>query len=70
MSSDKQTWYFTFGSGQPHANRYVVIVGTYDEARDEMNRRFNRVWGFQYDEDDWHKGGISQAEKYGIRELR
>ena len=44
----RQDWYFTFGFGQPHEHCYTVIFGTYEEARVEMNLRFNRVWCGQY----------------------
>lgn len=67
---EPQTWYFTFGFGQEHAGRYVKLTGlTGDEARLRMFELFERRWGFQYDEADWHKDGVSQAEKYGLTEL-
>jgi hypothetical protein len=67
VRAERQTWYFTFGVGQPNAGRYVVVRdATYGDARDVMHAKFGREWGFQYNEDDWHKGGVSQAEKYGL----
>lgn len=41
-------WIFTFGSGQEHDGHYVVIYGTYGEARAEMIRHFGNRWAFQY----------------------
>lgn len=68
---ESQTWYFTFGSAHKHANRFVVVEGVGgSEARDRMFETFGREWGFQYDEVDWFKHGVSQAEKYGLEELR
>lgn len=67
-----QTWYFTFGVGidQPHRNNYYVVKdATYDQARARMVEVFGREWAFQYDDADWFKHGISQAEKYGLTEI-
>jgi hypothetical protein len=41
-------WVFTFGEGQAHRGRYVVIAGTFDDARAEAYRRFGRLWSRQY----------------------
>ena len=46
----KQNWYFTFGAGQKHANKYTVIYGTEHSARVEMLRRYGIEWAFQYPE--------------------
>ncbi|MEU4640870.1 hypothetical protein [Micromonospora sp. NPDC023814] len=43
-----ESWIFTFGSGQKHDGKYVVIPGTYSEARAEMLRHFGNAWSFQY----------------------
>jgi hypothetical protein len=66
-----QTWYFTFGVGdEMHAGQFYVIEGVGGaEARDRMNEIFDRKWAFQYDEADWFKHGVSQAEKYGLTEI-
>lgn len=70
VSGDRQTWYFTFGVGQSNAGRfYKVDDATYEEARERMLRLFGREWAFQYDDEDWHKHGVSQAEKYGLVEI-
>lgn len=67
----KQTWYFTFGFGQPNAGRYFVVKdATNDEARERMFHAFGRNWGFQYDADEWTEDGVSQAEKYGLTEIK
>ncbi len=68
-SNEEQNWYFTFGSGQPHAGCFIVFRGTYDRAREQMNRSFDRVWGFQYSEKEWNEDGVSQAERYNLKEI-
>lgn len=63
----KQTWYFTFGFGQPHEGKYHIIEdATYHEARERMNQVFARRWAFQYSEAEWNESGVSQAEQYGL----
>lgn len=67
---ERQTWYFTFGFAHGFANRYFVVRdATFAEARDRMLATFGQQWAFQYDEADWFKHGVSQAEKYGLTEL-
>lgn len=58
-------WYFTFGSGQfdpetgvPLVCRYVVIHGTYRQARDQMVARWGTNWSFQYDSAE--SAGVAQ----------
>jgi len=41
-------WYFTFGCGQEHAGKYVVLFGTCQSTRDEMWKLFGEKWAFQY----------------------
>lgn len=66
-----QTWYFTFGVGQPNAGRfYKVEKATFAEARERMVANFGREWAFQYDGVDWHKHGVSQEERWGLREIK
>lgn len=66
-----QAWYFTFGAAHEHADRFLVVRGaTFEEAREVMIRWFGTRWAFQYDEAAWHKHGVSQAERYGLVELR
>lgn len=66
----RQTWYFTFGFLQSNAGNYVVVRdATFSEAREKMFSRFGREWAFQYDENDWHRDGVSQAERYGLKEI-
>lgn len=73
LSTDvKQTWYFTFGVGidQPHRNRYYVVRdATYEEARERMVSVFGRAWAFQYDESQWFRDDVSQAERYDLKEI-
>ena len=49
----KPTWYFTFGTGQKHAGKYVKIVGTAQEAREKMFEVFGRNWSWQYSQKQW-----------------
>ncbi|MET7949263.1 hypothetical protein [Micromonospora sp. NPDC005324] len=44
----EQVWVFTFGSGQEHDGRYVLIYGTRAEARAEMVLHFGNRWCDQY----------------------
>lgn len=46
-------WIFTFGCGQPNEGKCVRISGTYNEAREEMFRRYGSAWAFQYDAKEW-----------------
>ena len=48
-------WVFTFGVGQKHEGRCVRIKGTYEEAREEMVRRYGTEWAFQYSAKQWDK---------------
>ena len=51
-----ERYYFTFcvGIDNPHRNCYHVIeAASYEQARDEMFRRFGDEWSFQYDEAGW-----------------
>lgn len=52
---EKQNWYFTFGTGHEHADRFVKIYGTFIEARNEMFERFGSAWAFQYSEAEWER---------------
>lgn len=71
VSGGRQTWYFTFGWGQQHANRFFVVKdATYEQARERMFNAFGREWGFQYDEAQWVRDGVSQAEEYGLTEIK
>lgn len=63
-TAQQETWYFTFGSGQQHDGKYVVIPGTYDDARDEMFRHFGNAWSFQYASPE--RAGV---EEFGLVEL-
>jgi len=60
------TQIFTFGYGQQHKGRYVVIEGkTKEDCRAEMIRRFGMNWAFQYN--DYRIEAIKRA---GLRELK
>ena len=51
----KQWWVFTFGYGQTHQGCYVMIYGTYSEARARMFDKYGREWCGQYTEEQWKK---------------
>jgi hypothetical protein len=57
-------WYFTFGLNKPNAGHYIKISGTFNSSREEMFKRFGRLWSMQYD--TLEKVGV---EKYNLREL-
>lgn len=47
-------FYFTFGMGQPNADKYVVVWATdWDRAREVMMRYYGNVWSMQYDEESF-----------------
>ncbi len=43
-----QDWFFSFGYGQAHPNKFVRIHGTHNSSRAEMFRRYGQKWSFQY----------------------
>jgi hypothetical protein len=57
---DVQDWYFTFGLGHYHAREVFIIRGTFEDARDEMNRLFGKHWCWQYSEEE----GKEQVKKW------
>lgn len=46
-------WAFTFGVGHGLRNYYVVIEGTYEEARKRMFELFGKHWCGQYPLEKW-----------------
>jgi len=51
-----ENFYFTFGCGidDPHRNCYTVIEAeSWEDAREDMIRRFGIKWAFQYAEKNW-----------------
>jgi hypothetical protein len=65
-----QDYYFTFEMSHEHGNRYVKIHGTFNEAREKMFARFGDKWAFQYNIAQWVTHGVSQAELFGLTELK
>lgn len=66
-----QDWYFTFGHGQKHRvtgedlmGSYVVINGTYLEARQQMVEAFGTKWCDQYDSADG-----AGVERFSLRRI-
>jgi hypothetical protein len=67
LGTKMETYFFTFGFGQAHPNKYVKIEAEdYCQARDIMVDRFGLAWAFQYDEAEF----AGQAEEYGLTELQ
>ena len=63
---NEQKWYFTFMQKQKELkNKYVVIEGSFWNARAKMIERYGEAFGFQYSEE----GFAGQKEKYGLSEL-
>lgn len=65
-SDPPKVWYFTFGFGHAHPNGYVKIHGTFNSARDEMNRRYDNVWCMQYT----HEAIEKSIEEWGMHEVK
>ncbi len=62
-------YYFTFGQGHEFDGYYVKLNGEWMETREKMFSKFGSNWAFQYTHDDWFENGVSQAQKYGYKEL-
>lgn len=46
---DAQDWYFTFGAGQEHDGKYVVVKNSdAHEARAKMIKKYGIAWCGQY----------------------
>jgi len=68
---DHNRWIFTFGFGHVHPetgaslkNHYVVLNGSYEAARVQMNALFGQRWAMQY-----HDEKEAGVEKWGLQEL-
>jgi hypothetical protein len=62
---EPREWIFTFGFGQPHANCFTRIVGTFASAREEMVRRYGRKWSMQYESED--EAGVKE---WNLKEVK
>jgi len=57
---------FTFGYGQIHRGKYVVIEGpTREDCRDAMIKRFGMDWAFRY---EYYR--LDAIKKAGLKELK
>lgn len=65
-----EKWYFTFGCGQAYENCFIIFTGTREEARKKMIHSFGIKWSWQYSEEEWNEGGISQQERYNLKEIK
>jgi len=67
----KEKYYFTFGFNQKHENCFTVITAeNRREARRRMFEKFGKEWAFQYDEEHWFDKGISQQERFNLKEIK
>lgn len=46
--NDIKEWIFTWGYGQMFPNKYIIIRGTYNSAREVMCEMYGTKWAFQY----------------------
>jgi len=59
-------FYFTFGFGQLHENKYHVIEAeNAGKAREEMFEKFGRKWSMMYNSAE--EAGV---ERFGLKELK
>ena len=58
-------WIFTFGVGSPHGQEFVRITGSWDDAREEMVRRFGTAWAFQYPSEE-----AAGVKRYRLTEIK
>jgi len=66
MKEQHQDWYFTFKyQDKELRNKYMVIHGTYESARNTIIELREDSWSFQYSKDEF-KG---QVEQYGLTEV-
>ncbi len=68
--------YFTFTQKSINKNRFVVIVGSPEKAREEMFKRYGKNWAMQYSQKQWEncehpiiKEKGTQAEIYNLQEI-
>ena len=62
----KANWYFTFGSGQPHAGCYIKFFGICEETRKRMFDAFGKVWSIQYSEKQWNNPSPNSSKFQGL----
>lgn len=62
---EPQNWYFIFGSGHAHPDGYVKIHATFNDAREEMFRRYDAKWSTQHTESDME----TRIKEWGMHEV-
>jgi len=63
--SETEKWWFTFGVDHPqHSMHYVVIEGSWGEARGEMIKRYGHKWSHQY-----ASAEAAGVERYNLHEV-
>ncbi len=58
-------FYFTFSASHLHSGKYLRIAGTFESAREEMNRRYPEGLGYQY-QDHSKVAHLTELTKKGI----
>lgn len=72
-TTESQRWLFTFGpnhlhpiTGESLGTNYVIIPGSYESTRREINAVCGPHWSFQYDaESEW----MDKIASYGLVEI-
>ena len=55
MSTERESWLFSFGHGHAFPNGFIELEGDYSEARNKMVELFDVKWAFQYPSSDKEK---------------
>ncbi len=58
-------WCFTFCGYHTHHTGYVIIRGTWTEARTKMFDEFGTHWGFQYTSKE-----EAEVDRWGLKEVK
>ena len=53
LTEKEESYFFTFGYGQPHEGKYVKVYGDYATARKKMVDKYGLNWAFQYSDKEW-----------------
>jgi hypothetical protein len=65
MDEIPSDWVFTFGLGTPYKDKYVVVHGTFNEARIKLMDKVGVHFAFQYSMEEF----IPQISKYDLKEI-
>ena len=67
IKANEEQYAFTFGVGQEHCGKYVVIHGNFIDSRQKMYERFGSKWSMQYRYDE---NFIDIAARWNWEELQ